>query len=412
MPAAAVPRHPGFGPLIEPRPGYDGQSRCSPDAKPGVLAFRNLVLASYPFTGAGSISRDCGIGGTSEHKEGRAWDWGVNAGVSRDRAAADELIGWLLEEDRYGNDAAMARRLGVMYLIWNKRIWSPYSGWRVYCVEKRGACRRPGSGDILHPHTDHVHFSFTWAGALKRTTYWHPDRSLVVSAASHPTGLGIWLLGGNGSVSDLGQVGFYGAKDEDYLEHPAVSMAATPTGAGYWLTTKAGRVFGFGDARSRGSVERKVAITAMAAHPRRVGYWLVSRKGDVFAFGSAQDFGSADGEAGEIVDIAATSTGRGYWLVSERGRVFAFGDAKRHGNAQTNSAVALVPSATGLGYRIATSGGGVHHLGDASARGQLDAAPDAPIVDLVATPTGRGYWLVGQRGRAFPFGDARRLSAD
>jgi hypothetical protein len=39
-----------------------------------VLAFRKKVLATYPKTSNAGISRDCSIGGQSEHKEGRAWD--------------------------------------------------------------------------------------------------------------------------------------------------------------------------------------------------------------------------------------------------------------------------------------------------------------------------------------------------
>jgi hypothetical protein len=55
----------------------------------------------------------------------------------------------------------MARRLGVMYIIYNRRIWASYraeEGWRPYV----GAS----------PHTDHIHFSFSWAGARKQTSYW------------------------------------------------------------------------------------------------------------------------------------------------------------------------------------------------------------------------------------------------
>jgi peptidoglycan hydrolase-like protein with peptidoglycan-binding domain len=67
----------------------------------------------------------------------------------------------LLATDRYGNPYAMARRLGIMYIIFNHRIWGAYladQGWRPY----------GGS----NPHTDHVHFSLSWAGALKQTTWW------------------------------------------------------------------------------------------------------------------------------------------------------------------------------------------------------------------------------------------------
>jgi hypothetical protein len=55
----------------------------------------------------------------------------------------------------------MVRRLGVMYIIYNRRIWASYraeEGWRPYAG--------------TNPHTDHMHFSFSWAGARKQTSYW------------------------------------------------------------------------------------------------------------------------------------------------------------------------------------------------------------------------------------------------
>ncbi|HYF46551.1 MAG TPA: hypothetical protein VD926_10105, partial [Acidimicrobiales bacterium] len=74
--APATPRFPN---QIEPYPAYDGQSTCSPTAKPGMVAFRDMVMAAYPGTTSYGISRDCNVGGTSEHKEGRAWDWANDA---------------------------------------------------------------------------------------------------------------------------------------------------------------------------------------------------------------------------------------------------------------------------------------------------------------------------------------------
>ena len=58
---------------------YVGQGGCDPVAKPGVRAFSNLLMATYRDTGSLGIVRDCGIGGSSEHKEGRAFDWAVSA---------------------------------------------------------------------------------------------------------------------------------------------------------------------------------------------------------------------------------------------------------------------------------------------------------------------------------------------
>jgi hypothetical protein len=136
--------------------GYDGQSRCDPHAKPGVVAFSKLVLDTYPCTRSGGIVRACSVGDQSEHKEGRAWDWMV----SYPSEAASSLIRWLLA-DRDGHRDAMARRLGIMYMIWNRRIWKAYEasqGWQPY--------------DGSNPHTDHIHFSFSWAGARKQTSFW------------------------------------------------------------------------------------------------------------------------------------------------------------------------------------------------------------------------------------------------
>jgi hypothetical protein len=178
QPASAAPNAPNFGPIIENYARYDGQDECKPKPKPGVVAFKNMVLKEYPSTRPGSISRACHIGGQSEHKEGRAWDWGVNANSAKDRAIVQDLFKWLMAEDRHGHNHALTRRLGIMYIIWNRRMWGAWDpGWEVYCVQEGSACRDPDSGSVVHAHRDHVHFSFGWKGARKNTTYWSPQDS-------------------------------------------------------------------------------------------------------------------------------------------------------------------------------------------------------------------------------------------
>ena len=161
---AKVPRAAArYTAAIEPLARYVGQSTCSPVAKPGTTAFANLLLRTYRSSRSLGISRSCGVGGKSEHKEGRAFDWGVSIRSAADRASVQSLMKWLLQRDAYGNRFAMARRLGIQYMIWNRRIWGAYaagSGWRKYT----------GS----NPHTDHVHFSLSWAGARKKTSFWNP----------------------------------------------------------------------------------------------------------------------------------------------------------------------------------------------------------------------------------------------
>ncbi|MEJ5915917.1 hypothetical protein WDV86_15920, partial [Pseudokineococcus sp. 1T1Z-3] len=76
-----------------------------------------------------------------------------------DVADVEAFLGWLVGPDADGVTAGNARRLGVMYVIWDSRIWASYRPtWRAYT----GAS----------PHTDHVHISLTWDGAMGRTSFW------------------------------------------------------------------------------------------------------------------------------------------------------------------------------------------------------------------------------------------------
>ena len=160
-PAQAAPKSVVRASTIEALAPYQGQTLCDPVARPGAVALRQLVLAAYPGTADGGIIRACSTGGASEHKEGRAWDWRVSATNPTHAAQVADLMNWLLAPDEHGNTAAMARRLGIMYVIWDAKVWKSYQaakGWQPYT----GAS----------PHTDHVHFSLSWAGAYAKTSYW------------------------------------------------------------------------------------------------------------------------------------------------------------------------------------------------------------------------------------------------
>lgn len=414
LPAAAMPRPKGFGPGIEGYSGYEGQSKCDPSAKPGVLAFQRLVLTAYPWTGYGGISRDCAVGGQSEHKEGRAWDWGVNVGVTTQRAAAESLIDWLTKEDGYGNESAMARRVGIMYMIWDREIWFPWGGWQTYCVQKRRGCVDPDDGGLRHPHTDHVHFSFTWDGANKKSTYWNKNRSLVASAAAPLGANGLWVLGRNGGLAPM-NLGWYGSKSDSAVRKPIVAMAPTPSGYGYWLVSSAGQVSAFGDAVHKGGAKGTMpSVAGIAATSKGRGYWLAGTGGAVKAFGDAPALGGLSGEGAKVKGIAATSTGQGYWLVTEVGKVAAFGDAVSYGDAAgaISGVKGILPTSTGLGYWVYSDKGRVVPFGDAGSHGGLaDKALTQPVVGMSRSSSGGGFWLVGAKGKLWEFGDAPRLGA-
>jgi len=187
-PALAAPPTPSFGPAIDGYATYVPQSTCDPVVKPGVADFRQLVLAAYPGSSDLGITRACNIGGVSEHKEGRAWDWGVSAASPTQSAQANELLTWLLATDRYGNHAALLRRLGIMYIIWNGHIFGAYAadqGWRPY----------PCGGTTGYDcHTTHVHFSFGWDGAWRHTSWW---TGVPLKPASPPSWARWHTLGGS-----------------------------------------------------------------------------------------------------------------------------------------------------------------------------------------------------------------------
>lgn len=171
QPAPAIPQGPKPVPVlaapgtvsgpIEGYAAYEPQRTCDPTAKVGMRSLAGALLRDYEGSRNLGIVRGCSVGGRSEHKEGRAFDWGVNITNPNEAAAASSFITSLLATDSAGNKHALARRMGIMYVIWNRQIWSSYrasEGWRPYT----GAS----------PHRDHVHISMSWAGGLGRTSFW------------------------------------------------------------------------------------------------------------------------------------------------------------------------------------------------------------------------------------------------
>ena len=59
----------------------------------------------------------------SLHAEGRALDWHLDAANAADRREATRLISLLLAPDSMGNQAALARRMGIQEIIWNCESW-------------------------------------------------------------------------------------------------------------------------------------------------------------------------------------------------------------------------------------------------------------------------------------------------
>ena len=179
VPAAALERNPADAKALASQPieqlHYDPAAKCVGKAQPGARALEKWLgrhWAGVPW-GIYRCER-WGRGSASVHSEGRAVDWHLDAGVGRQKRAATRLIEMLLAADRECNEAALARRMGVQGIIFNCRQWfghgdslEPYG----YCFDRRG--RRRHHLSRTEAHMDHVHIELNWAGARKRTSFWH-----------------------------------------------------------------------------------------------------------------------------------------------------------------------------------------------------------------------------------------------
>lgn len=156
-----VPVTPTFKSNIEDYPLWQGNNPkdCDLDDKPGITKLARLIRKTYGSDEVmGTSYNACYT--SSEHNDGRALDWMIDTANKADMRKAKTFLNWLLATDDHGHKYAMARRLGIMYMIFNHRIWRGYSprGWGHY------------SG--TNPHTDHIHFSLTYDGSTGRTSFW------------------------------------------------------------------------------------------------------------------------------------------------------------------------------------------------------------------------------------------------
>ncbi len=166
-PPVPMPRNPDGlpaptnpGKQVDAFAGYQGQIACLTTPSVGLVRLRALALSTYGRGGSSPAStRACSSGSTSEHKDGRAWDWMLNHGNVADRRAAADFLSWVTGRGPSGVRGEMAARLGIMYVIFNHRSWSSYNReWQTY------------SG--YDPHTSHIHISLSWNGARAQTSFW------------------------------------------------------------------------------------------------------------------------------------------------------------------------------------------------------------------------------------------------
>ena len=170
------------------------------------------------------------------------------------------------------------------------------------------------------------------------------------------------------------------------------------------------------------------AITAPSTATTH-GYWLVGSDGGIFNFGAAGFYGSTGSLALQrpVVGLSPTTSRTGYWLVASDGGIFAFNTGfygslpglglNPAGSGLPHSLnapiVGMVPSVTGHGYFMVASDGGVFAFGDAHFAGSCPGIGGCAgsAVAVVPDASGNGYWVVTNTGSVYGFGDATYYGA-
>ncbi|MFC4020854.1 coiled-coil domain-containing protein [Micromonospora sp. GCM10011542] len=137
-------------PVARIGPGRDSDGDWRPESRSvddpttsGTITPR--TLHAYKEVRRAGFNRFAGCyrpGGPWEHPKGRACDWSLEKSGFRPWHNTDTRT--------YGNNLAAflirnADRLGIYYVIWNRQIWFPATGWKSYSGPSN--------------HTDHVHMS-------------------------------------------------------------------------------------------------------------------------------------------------------------------------------------------------------------------------------------------------------------
>jgi hypothetical protein len=174
----------GDSTVVDAPSPYEAQTTCTRHARPGTVALATWLVRTYRRTGSMGMMRPCTTGGRSEHKDGRAFDWKADVRKKATRRAAYRFIRRALATDSAGNAHALARRMGIMYLIYDDTIWSSYRDFAPRPYLNAGCKKRKKCSRTLR-HLDHVHISLGFAGAAAQTS-WYRSRNVPSEPVLHP----------------------------------------------------------------------------------------------------------------------------------------------------------------------------------------------------------------------------------
>lgn len=154
---------------------------CYPSLRTGTKAFGDLLIAATTTVNHYGGWRACNApfgAKRSQHKTGRAVDVPLDSRKSAQRADGMAILEWLFEAEN-GVPHARLRRLGVVQIIWDGRVWTTAhdkgrknhdpTNWRKYTGL---GCKQNPRTQPTVCHYDHFHFTLSAAGSEKQTTWW------------------------------------------------------------------------------------------------------------------------------------------------------------------------------------------------------------------------------------------------
>ena len=392
--------------------GGGGMSRYEtrPSYQPNILEWGVSESCGTECREVPDISANAGVGMVL-YANGA---WGVGAGTS---FAAPFMSGLVADAD------SGCGRIGVMTpLLYGLYSYGSYGSGSAFADVASGNTDMTGSNSGAFPAT---------ANYDAATGIGSPYAAGLTCASVSSVSAG--YSGSTVTVSGLG------------LEHAAIDFGPTPAtvqsatatsavvtvpaGSGT-VTVSASSIAGGGGHGAQFTYGTAPPPPPPFPPPAAHGYWLVGSDGGIFTFGSSQFYGSTGSLHLQrpVVGIVPTIDRSGYWLDASDGGIFAFGDSGFYGSipglglhpagsGQPNSLdapiVGMVPSTDGGGYFMVASDGGVFAFGDARFAGSCPGIGGCSGAAVAVMPdaSGNGYWLVTQSGHIYTFGDAPYFGA-
>jgi hypothetical protein len=149
---------------------YEPEDGCRARPLAGTTELASWIDRRFTGGAARATMRAC-TSSTSEHQDGRAIDWTMDADKRAQRREVARFLTQVFAEDPDGHRHALARRMGIMYVIWNDRMWSSYRTFepRDYLSS---SCRSVDRCSKTLRHRDHVHLSLSRRGGRGLTSWY------------------------------------------------------------------------------------------------------------------------------------------------------------------------------------------------------------------------------------------------